>query len=303
VPCDEKSKSSARKIIAFPAYPEESINGISCGLSALQLHLWRDALMKVTNWCRKIAAAILAAGIWVPGMAHAITIPLGDPSFEAFTVPAFPGGVGYAYSDTYRPTSAWVDDLDHNSGGYIQDDGDSNWLYDAAYAEGGSTARKRPAPRTGNQAMHGLGYYNAQETNAVFEAGRTYTFSAWAQGDDDSTPASSRAFLYIFDGSVPFSEANSLAFRRYAPDTGDFLNRAVGMTAAQSQANWRQISLSHTVLPGAAEIGHPVGVGFWVAGDGALDDAMLMSVIPEPTTVLLVGMGGLTLLGRRRRRE
>ena len=266
--------------------------------------------MKVTNWYRKIAAAILAAGIWVPSMAHAITIPLGDPSFEAFTVPAFPGGVGYAYSDTYRPTSAWVDDLDNppdGSGGpsdyYLQDDGGSNWLYDAAYAQGGSTARKRPAPRTDNQAMHGIGYYNAQEVNAVFEAGRTYTFSVWAQGDDDATPDSSRVFLYIFDGSVPFSEASSLAVQRYAPDTGDFLNRTVGMTATQSQANWRQISLSHTVAPGATEIGHPVGVGFWIAGDGAIDDAMLTSVVPEPTTVLLVGLGGLSLLGCRRRRE
>ena len=256
--------------------------------------------MKVTNWCRKLSATILAAGIWVPSVSYAVTIPLGDSSFEDFAVPAFPAGAGYAYSDDYRPTSAWVDDLDHNAGFYNQDDGNSNWLYDAAYAEGGSTARKRPAPRTGNQAMHGIGYYNAQETGAVFEAGKIYTFSAWAQGDDDSTSSTSRAFLYIFDGSLPFSEANSLVFQRFAPDTNDFVNRALGMTAAQSQANWTQISLSHTVLPGAPEIGNPVGVGFWVAADGALDDAAL-SVIPEPTAVVLVGLAGVTLLAFRRR--
>ena len=29
----------------------------------------------------------------------------------------------------------------------------------------------------------------------------------------------SRVFLYMFDGSVPFSEANSLTFKRYAPQT------------------------------------------------------------------------------------
>jgi PEP-CTERM motif len=260
--------------------------------------------MKVTNWCRKLSAAVLAAGIWVPGVSYAVNIPLGDPSFDAFAVPAFPGGLGYAYSDTYRPTSAWVDDLDSpGPPDYVQDDGNSNWLYDAGYAEGGSTARRRPAPRSGNQAMHGLGYYNAQETSAVFEAGRTYTFSVWAQGDDDSTLASSRVFLYIFDGSVPFSEANALTFRRFAPDTGDFLNRARTMTAAESQANWRQISLSHTVLPGAPEIGHSVGVGFWPGSDGALDDATLTSVIPEPTTIILVGLSGVALVACRRRRE
>jgi hypothetical protein len=259
--------------------------------------------MKVTNWCRKLSAAILAAGIWVPGMAYAVSIPLGDPSFEAFAVPAFPAGAGYAYADAYRPTSPWVDDLDHNVGKYVQDNADSNWLYDAAYAEGASTARKRAAPRTGNQALHGFTYYSAQETSAVFEAGRTYTFSAWAQGDDDASAASSRVFLYIFDGAVPFSEANSLVFRRFAPDTGDFVNRDIGMTAAQSQMNWTQISLSHTVLPGAPEIGHPVGVGFWIAEDGAVDDATLSSVIPEPMTMILVGMGGLMLATCRRRRE
>src|SRR5688572_10868640 len=118
--------------------------------------------MKVTNWCKKISATLLAAGLWVPSVTFAADIPVGDASFEDYAVPAFPAGTGYAYSDDYRPTSAWVDDLD-SPPGYVQDDGNSNWLYDAAYAEGGSAARKRPAPRTGNQAMHGIGYYNAQE--------------------------------------------------------------------------------------------------------------------------------------------
>jgi hypothetical protein len=256
--------------------------------------------MKINNWCKHLAGALLAAGIWIPNVSYAINIPVGDNSFEDFVVPAFPAGAGYAYSDTYRPTSAWVDDLD-SPPGYVQDDGDSNWLYDAGYAEGGSSARKRPAPRTGNQALHGIGYYNAQETGAIFEAGRTYTFSVWAQGDDDATLSTSRVFLYMFDGSLPFSEANSLTFQRFAPDTGDFVNRAVGMTQAQSQASWRQISLSHTVAPGDPEIGHPVGVGLWVAADGAVDDATLTSVVPEPATLVLVGLSGVALFVLRRR--
>jgi hypothetical protein len=180
--------------------------------------------------------------------------------------------------------------------GYTQDNGVSNWLYDSAYAEVPNNSR-RGAPRTGNQAMHGLFNYNAQETSAVFEAGMTYTFSLWAQNDEILNETNG-VFMYIFDGTVPFSDANALA--------GSLITainqRQPGMTAAQSQANWSQISISHTVLPGAPEIGHTVGVGFFARKDSAVDDASL-SAVPEPTTMLLVGVGvsGLGLISRRRR--
>src|SRR5687768_4436468 len=111
----------------------------------------------------KVAAALLAAGLAVTETAEGQVIPLGDPSFESFVVPANPG---YAYAaplgsaPAYRPTSPWVDDLD-SPPGYTQDNSDSNWLYTAAYGESSSTSR-RAAPRTGNQAMHGLFNYNAQ---------------------------------------------------------------------------------------------------------------------------------------------
>src|SRR3990172_10471950 len=118
--------------------------------------------MKVTNWSKSLRVSLVAAGIWVPGAVYAQSIPLGDPGFEAYMVPADPG---YAYAQppngSYRPTSAWVDDLD-SPVGYTQDDSVSNWLYDAAYAESAAFSR-RPSPRTGNQAMHGLFNYNAHE--------------------------------------------------------------------------------------------------------------------------------------------
>jgi hypothetical protein len=252
----------------------------------------------------KLSAAVLAVGALMPDVGQAAPIALGDSGFENFLVPPT---VGYAYAapppaGAYRPTSAWVDDLD-SPPGYTQDDNDSNWLYTSAYAES-SAARKRASPRTGNQAMHGLLNYNAQETSAVFEAQRTYTFSIWAQGDSDATLTSSRVFLYLFDGAVPFSEGNSLKFARYAVDTGDFINRPIAATAAESQSLWQQISLSYTVQPGAPEIGHPVGVGFWMADDGAVDDATLsVSGVPEPGAAAISFLGGLWLIRRRRRRE
>lgn len=254
--------------------------------------------MKIGNWLKCVPAALLAAGLSIPNVAYAVNVPLGDASFESYVVPA----AGYAYANAYRPTSAWVDDLD-SPAGYTQDDANSNWLYNGAYGES-SALHRRPAPRTGNQAMHGFTQYSAQETTAVFEAGMTYTFSVWAQGDIDATGASSRVFLYLFDGSTSFSEANSLTFKRYAPDTGDFVNRDPSWTAAQSQAAWRQISLSYDVLPGSSAIGHPVGVGFWGADDNALDDATLTALptVPEPASALLIGAGGVALAAIRRRR-
>ena len=75
-----------------------------------------------------------------------------------------------------------------------------------------------------------------------------------------------------------------------------------GADRAASQANWTLLTLSHYVDRNASEIGNPVGVGFFARRDTAVDDATL-TVVPEPTTVLLVGagLGGLALLRRRRR--
>lgn len=245
--------------------------------------------MKVTKWWKKLSAAVVAAGIWVPG-AYAIDVPLGDPSFEAYVVPA----IGYAYSNEYRPTSAWVDDLD-SPPGYTQDDGSSSWLYDATYAEN-ATFSRRASPRTGNQALHGLANYNAQETNAVFEAGKLYTFSIWAQ-NDEKLDNSNGLYMYIFDGTVPFSDANALSSQLF---TTEIPARAAGMSDAESQANWVKLSIEHLVAAGAPEIGHPVGVGFFARRDTAVDDASL-DCIPEPATLILVGMSGLSILGLRRR--
>jgi hypothetical protein len=272
--------------------------------------------MKVTNWRRKLCAALAAAGIWVPGMAFAAIIPLGDPSFEDYVVPsrgyAFAADPGGAYRVSPPPLSAWIDDLDSppdGSGGpsanYLQDDANSNWLYNAAYAESG-VSTKRPSPRTGNQAMHGYANYSAQETSAVFEANRTYTFSIWAQNDEMLNDTNG-LFLYIFDGTLPFSSANALEEILFAGPV--IPQRTAGMTAAQSQANWAQFSVSHFVAAGAPEIGHTVGVAFFAFQDTAVDDASL-SVLPDPPTgvipepamiVIWLGLGGVSLAGHRKR--
>jgi hypothetical protein len=229
-----------------------------------------------------MVAAILAGGAFSPSLCRAINIPLSDPSFDAYTVSsAAPPSGGYAYANEYRPTSGWVDDLDSpslpGSNDYLQDAGDSNWIYNTAYADyPGSSNHLRAAPRTGNQAMHGLHNYNAQEVGTTFAAEKVYTFSAWAQGDADAIASDDRVWLYVFNGNVPFKESNALTFKQFqGGPAGDFNNRGPAMNAATSKANWKQVTVTHVVYPGASEIGAPIGVGFYVQRDAAIDDLTL----------------------------
>jgi hypothetical protein len=246
--------------------------------------------MKVTiNWRKAVATALLAAGICVPSVVHAANIPLADPSFEDYVISTvLEPKDQYAYAPAYRPTSGWIDDQDGASG-EVQDDAESNWLYTTAYANkpGGAL---RGSPRTGGQAMHGFFNYSGQTTSGVFEAGKSYVFSVYAQGDSNSFLNAgnweSRIWLYMFDGSKAFSEANSLTFKRYSPtdsiNTGpnDFVNRDPLWDEAQSQAGWQRISLRWTVQPGAPEIGNPIGVAMWLGVDAGVDDASLIALRP-----------------------
>lgn len=264
--------------------------------------------MKVTNWRKKLAAAILAAGILIPSAARAVNIPVLDSDFNGFTVP----GAGYAYANTYRPTSPWVDDLEHNSGNYIQDNSSSNWLYNTAYADDGPPYRGAPRGGAADQAMHGLFRYTAQELSTTFQANTVYTLSVWAQGDNnaDNTPFpdsyANSVFLYIFDADgAPFTEAGSLKFKGFQGGTAlgpgvDFLNR-VGADNAASLANWKQLSISYAVPSGSPLVGKRIGIGFYIGEDAAIDDVSL-SAVPEPASMLLVSMAGLTLCSYRRKR-
>ncbi|WP_428307715.1 PEP-CTERM sorting domain-containing protein [Lacipirellula sp.] len=226
--------------------------------------------MKITNWRRTVGVSLIAAGLWAPSQAQAVDIPLGDPSFEAYVVPQSGPAAHYAYSDLYRPTSAWIDNLDLEG----QDDGDGNWIYDATYAEG---ATLRGAPRTGVQAMHGRFGYNMQKVSNVFEAGKTYTFSIYAQGHSLTTVEfdEARSFLYLFNGSQPFAEETSLTFKKFSTNTGDYPIRPVGSSAALSKALWQKVSISHTVYSDSPELGQPIGVGFYGGADVTFDDAAL----------------------------
>jgi hypothetical protein len=259
--------------------------------------------MKVSNWCKKLMASIIAGSALAPA-AYAVNIPLGDPSFEVYTVPANPG---YAYAadpaGAYRvgplPISPWVDDLD-SPPGFTQDDSSSNWIYDAAYAElvsANNPTNRRASPRTGNQAMHGLdGNFNAQELAAVYEADTTYSFSVWAQ-NDVSLDQGDGLGLYLFDGNVAFNPATAPGSANF---TSTVAHRTVGMTPAVSKTIWSKHTVNYTTFTGDPQIGHPIGVAFRAFRDTSVDDAELQS---NPATSALISLEVNTTNGQVRFRN
>ena len=224
---------------------------------------------------------------------HASTIvhDVGDPSFGA----AVAGGGTY----TYAASAAWSQN--------------GNWFYNTAYGA------KRPYPRTGDVALHGISQYTAQILTDTFVAGRTYTFSIYLSGDGDSTGDSDRTWLYLFDGdAVPagtFAEGSDLVRARWISDgtvdglvqngtgaaSGTNEGWSIGTDAGDWTAGggtWGLATLSYTAT--AAEDGHPIGIAMWGAGDAAWDDVSVTST-PEPSISMLFALSGGLLLRRRRK--
>jgi len=269
------------------------------------------------RFSKQLGLIVMASGLAIPATAYGIaTLPLADGGFEDYEINA---SVGYAYANEYRPTSAWVGNPDDAPGPVDGGPDASNWIYDANYAETGSVLRKRAAPTGGgDQALHGRSHYSGQEAGFVFEPGRTYTFSIWAQGDDDTEFAGafgwqSTVWMYLYNGSLPFTgvEEDALAFGSFAPPTpvdengtvdvnstmftpGDFYNRDVNWTQEESQNNWRKISISWTVDSNLSpEAGQPIGVALRLFDDAGADRATLTaSSVPEDLRLLVHPLTG-----------
>ncbi len=157
-------------------------------------------IMKLRSPCIfRIASMGILGLAFVHSVHAALDHPVGEPSFGTIVA----GGGEFSYAST----ASWIQS------------GTGNWFYNTAYATGSSP--KRPMPRTGNVALHGISQYTSQVLTDTFVAGRTYTFSIYLSGDGDAVSDSDRTWLYIFDGNTipgPFSEGSELVRARWISD-------------------------------------------------------------------------------------
>ena len=182
--------------------------------------------------------------------------------------------------------------------------GTGNWFYNTAYAT--ITSPKRPLPRTGDVALHGIGQYTSQLLVDTFVEGRTYTFSVYCSGDADAAGNSDRCWFYIFDGDAypgAFAEGNELVRARFINDgTVDSVAQPAGTGAVDASnegwsigtnpgdwvgggGTWGKATLSYTAT--ATDAGKRIGIAFWGGGDAAIDDVTVISdvITSQPPVV------------------
>jgi len=110
----------------------------------------------------------------------------------------------------------------------------------------------------------------------TFVEGLTYTLSVW-----------------VGQPWAGYASGWSLYF------TGEDHTNNLIATSGQAPLNWQQVSLAYTAT--AADAGKKIGIKMWSNDEVSFDDVTL-DAVPEPATMALLGLGGLSLvLGRKRK--
>jgi hypothetical protein len=244
--------------------------------------------MKITSFTRRLAATLVAGGVFV---STAIAAPLGTNLIEnpGFEIVGTTGSNG-AYLDA--PGSSWSDGLGTNYA----------YAHSTGYANG-------------TLASGGLYFFNPNFASGV-PGGDVRNPGEVAQLIDVSSGDTAAA---IASGTAAFSLSGYFSSYRDQGDIGfmqiDFLDGASMMLGSpvvlsdSDATTWTFESTSGAVPVGTASILVSLyGSNPFTGGgpDGYIDNvSLVISAVPEPTTIALAGLGcvGLGLLSRHRRSQ
>ncbi|MEJ6778447.1 MAG: PEP-CTERM sorting domain-containing protein [Akkermansiaceae bacterium] len=202
------------------------------------------------------------AGLALATSTEAATmLTVDNADFAKIPLPLGPGGSSFTYT---------ID-------GWETDNPGNPWISHNYYAP------EDPTPASEFMVSHSDNIYQA--LGDTFQSGAIIDFSMIAGVRTSTTDDSWRLFIY---DATAGSYATPLA-------------EATGTVAVDGA--WHSINLEYT--PDSAVDGHTIGIGFGAAGTTGLHylyyDNAVVSVIPEPSSVALLGLGGLGVLLRRRR--
>jgi hypothetical protein len=211
-------------------------------------------------------AAVLSGGFWA---SHASANLLTDPGFEGQVAAPNPDPTG---------VPGWA-----NFGGA---------QFSSTYARTGTESLWSP-----NEG----GGYSVPGSYQVFAAspGENFTFSGWVYTPDALVSGSNDfAILQMsfFSGSPPSNYAGGTNLGTVGVNVG---TPAGGGGVPLPQGVWTYASISGTAPAGTNSIGaYVLGINADANSDFYFDDMSLN--VPEPTSLGLLGIGGLALIRRRR---
>jgi len=124
---------------------------------------------------------------------------------------------------------------------------------------------------TGNNKAYAYSDYIYQVLPDTYVEGETYELSVWVGQPWEGYDSGWWLYLTTGDHAVEVAEASG-----------------------EAGLNWEKVVLSYTAT--AADAGENIGIKMWGYDEVAFDDVTL---IPEPATMLLLGLGGLMLKHKR----